>query len=426
MSLLKRFLPLLILLLAVLVFVLLRATRPEPPPAGDEERRWPIAVFNLVPQDLAPQLRLFGQLVSSSDIQLRARTAGDVAQVLVRSGEAVAAGQLLLVLEDLDAQALYRQRQAEVQELVSQLEQRRLQQQIDQQALEEEELLYRLAERQYQRQQQLAQTDRASARQVEEAAQALSQQRLIRLQRELALAYYPSQVQQLEAQLRRARAQQEVAARDLAATQLRAPAAMRIQEVLVAEGDRVTAHEPLVRLHRPDELELEARIPISALPQVSAALDQQTDVYATTELDGQPLVFRLQNLASLTTEGAGVMATFVLEQGRADGLALGRFIDAQLDLPVMQGVFWLPLEAVQGRNRVYRVQDGRLESLQVELLGEHRFDGQPGVLVSQAGITAGDQLLATRLPNAMQGLLIEIVSERGSAQRGLGQQEQGE
>lgn len=406
----KRFLPLLVILVALLGFVLLRLTRPEPPQAGDEERRWPVAAVVLQAQDLSPELRLFGQLTSNTDALLRARTAGDVQAVPVRSGQLVLAGELMLQLDGLDAQTLFDQRRAELLDLQSQRQQRLMQHQVDQQALVQERSMLQLAERQYERQRQLAQGDRASQRQVEEASLALSQQRLALMNRELAVEQHPSRMQQLDAAIRRAQSQLQLAQRDLEATALRAPHPLRVQEVLVARGDRVNVNEPLLRIFVPENLEFEARLPLSRIAQVRDALAAGQPLLASAEVDGRKLVFRMQQLAGRTQDAAGVLANFALQEGDVDGLALGRFVDARLQLPVQQQVYWLPTDAVQGQDRVYRISDGRLEGLQVELLGDHQRDGRPGLLVRSALLQPGDELLANRLPNAMQGLPVDVVS----------------
>ncbi|SFB84478.1 HlyD family secretion protein [Marinospirillum celere] len=408
-ALLKRFLPFLIILLALLGFVLLRMTRPEPPAAGDEERRWPITVVEIQAGDYAPSLRVFGELTSNTDAQLRARAAGDVQEIHVREGQRVAEGDLLITLDDLDARALYQQREAEMADISAQLEQLQSQHRVDRQALDQEEAMLLLTERQYERLRQLLATNRASQREVDEAQLALAQQRLAVINRELAIEQFTSRQQQLKSNLQRAETQLAMARRDLEATRLKAPVDLRVQEIQVSRGDRVAANEPLVSVFVPEQVELLARLPVSRLATLRSALDQGLTLKAETQVDGQTLIFELQELAGRTQDTAGIKAVFSLLEGDPEGLALGRFIDANLALPVEKGVYWLPADAVQGRNRVYRVLDERLEGLNVEALGQLLVDGQPGVLVRSEELTSGDRVMTNRLPNAMTGLLVEAV-----------------
>ncbi|MDR9467697.1 biotin/lipoyl-binding protein [Marinospirillum sp.] len=413
--LLKRFLPLVVILVALAGFVVLRMTRPEPPPAGDEERRWPIAVMQVQPGDYAPQLRLFGELTSQTNATLRARTAGDVQEIRVREGQQVSQGQVLLQLDDLDARALYHQRQAELQDLTSQLEQLQSQHRVDQEALVQEKGMLVLAERQYNRMRQLADANRASQREVDEAQLSLTQQHLALMNRELAVDQYSSRLQQLQSNLQRARTQQQLAQRDLEATQLKAPTDLRVQEILVGEGDRVAGQAPLISVFVPEQLEMKARLPVSHVDALQSALAAQKPLYAQAKVGDEQLVFELQELAGHTRNAAGIEAVFTLAEGRPEGLALGRFIDAHLSLPELKAVFWLPVAAVQGRNRIYRVVDSRLEGLDVELKGNRVLAGEPGVLVSSEELQAGDEVLVNRLPNAMQSLLVEVMETRDLA-----------
>jgi len=414
-ALVKSFLPVIVILVAVVGFVVLRMTRPEPPPAGEEERRWPIAVVEIAPGDFAPEVRIFGELISQTDATLRARTAGDVAEIFVREGQRVSKGELLLRLDDLDARAAYQQRKAELEDFIAQQEQLDSQHEFNLQALSQEEGMLVLAERQFDRMRQLAKAERASQREVDEAELALNQQRLTVMSRQLAIGDYTSRHQQLKASIERASIQKQLAERDLKAAELRAPADLRVQEILVGKGDRVATNEALLRIFVPEQLEMQSRLPVTYVRELQAALNEQQPLYAKARVDGEALVFRLQELAGHTLDTAGVRANFTLHQGSPEGLALGRFVDAQLVMPTVQAVYWLPVDAVQGRNRVYRVVDNRLDGLNVELKGDLTLEGRPGVLVASKDLQEGDQLLANRLPNAMQSLLVEVVEKRDLA-----------
>lgn len=407
----KRFLPLIILLVAVSGFLLLRLTRPEPPPAGDQERRWPVAVIAAQSVALAPELRLYGQLNSATDAVLRARVAADVVAIPVRAGQSVQPGDLLVQLDDLDARALLAQREAELADAQAQLLQVEQQQARDQQALIEEQVMLEIAERQYQRITQLARTDQASARQREEAELTLAQQRLAVLNRQLSLDTFELRLTQARAGADRAQRLYEMAERDWASTRLQATGHWRIQSLEVSEGDRVAAHEPLMRVFAPQALEMQARIPLPYVSLLDQALNAGQVLLAETEVQGQNLTFRLNQLAARTLDSAGLQAGFVLDSGDGQRLALGQFVDALLTLPEEADVFWLPAESLQGRDRIYRVVDGRLEGLNVQWVGEKRLAGRPGILIRSDELASGDQVLANRLPNAITSLSVEVVEE---------------
>jgi hypothetical protein len=71
----------------------------------------------------------------------------------------------------------------------------------------------------------------------------------------------------------------------------------------------------------------------------------------------------------------------------------------------------VPYQAVYGGNRVYRLAEGRLEGLDVEIVGGHlEEDGSERLLILSAELNRGDLLVTTHLPNAMTGLRAEALA----------------
>ncbi len=124
---------------------------------------------------------------------------------------------------------------------------------------------------------------------------------------------------------------------------------------------------------------------------------------------GQPIRAELVRLAGETREGeAGISALFRVTEGAGD-LPLNRFVNLQLRLPEEPDSIAVPFEALYGRDRVYRVVDARLQGLQVERLGEITdAEGQTRALIRHPELESGDVLAATRLPNAVDGLQVEV------------------
>jgi hypothetical protein len=61
-------------------------------------------------------------------------------------------------------------------------------------------------------------------------------------------------------------------------------------------------------------------------------------------------------------------------------------------------------------DRIYRLDEGRMTALDVERIGEYRGpDGSVQVLVRSAALRAGDQIVTTQLPNAVNGLKVEVM-----------------
>ena len=72
----------------------------------------------------------------------------------------------------------------------------------------------------------------------------------------------------------------------------------------------------------------------------------------------------------------------------------------------------LPYEAIYGTDRIYRLEGERMRTLQVERVGEQRgLDGSARVLVRSPELKAGDEIVITQLPNAMDGLRVRVAEE---------------
>ncbi|WP_444677096.1 hypothetical protein [Halomonas sp. E19] len=99
---LKRLLPVLILAIGVAGFVALRLTRPEPDEAVPQERSWRVEAMTVAYAEQVPVLPLFGEVVAPDRVSLVAPMVGRIAERPVREGQRVAAGTLLVALEEAD------------------------------------------------------------------------------------------------------------------------------------------------------------------------------------------------------------------------------------------------------------------------------------------------------------------------------------
>ena len=60
----KRLTPVIIVLIGIVVFIILRVTRDQPEPVGNQERAWRVATETISPDAFQPRLTLYGQLES--------------------------------------------------------------------------------------------------------------------------------------------------------------------------------------------------------------------------------------------------------------------------------------------------------------------------------------------------------------------------
>ena len=117
----KTILPIVFLLAGVVVFVVLKMTRAQPPPAQITERVWRVDVQRVAPATLSPTLTLYGNVESPRVLKAAAPQEAVVNEVLVKEGEGVSQGQLLLQLDDRDFLPRLDQARAEVAQLEAEI-----------------------------------------------------------------------------------------------------------------------------------------------------------------------------------------------------------------------------------------------------------------------------------------------------------------
>ena len=99
----RRWLPWLILTLAVAGAAALIATKPKSQPVVTTERAWLVDTQAAVPGSYRPSVTLYGRIESLWSSELTAGVAADVVAVDVIDGDQVSAGDLLVRLDDRDA-----------------------------------------------------------------------------------------------------------------------------------------------------------------------------------------------------------------------------------------------------------------------------------------------------------------------------------
>jgi len=406
----KVTLPILIILFSVSVFMVLRASRPEQPLAESKERVWRVEVLEVIPQTLAPSLTLYGQVETPTLFRAAAPSGSRVQQVLVREGEKVQKGQLLISLDPRDFLPRVEQARAEVAEFEAQLRSERIRQHSDLSALEYERKLLKLSSQGVERAQRLQTKKLGSDSELDQASQALARQALSLTSREHSIADHPARIQALEARMQKASAGLAQAELDFERSQVIAPYAGRIAAVDVAEGNQVSANQQLLSLYDSKSLELRARIPSPFLDELEQTRQSGYPLIGLTHGERQ-VRLRLIRLAG-EADPSGTDALFAIERGDR-WLRSGQILQFTLQRQPRKGALAVPYSVLYGGDRVYRLVQGRMQGVGVEMLGSvTAADSSEKMLILSDELKAGDELIITHLPNAMNGLRAEaVVSE---------------
>jgi len=401
-------LPILIITFSVSIFMVLRASRPEQPAVSTNDRVWRVEVLEVVPQTLAPSLTLYGKVETPTLFKAAAPAVSRVQRVLVREGEAVAKGQLLISLDPRDFLPRVQQAQAEMAELEAQLRSERIRQDSDLNALEYERKLLGLSSQGVDRARRLQTKKLGSDSELDQALQELARQSLLLTSRELSIADHPARTQVLEARLQKAAAGLAQAELDLERSQVKAPYPGRVATVEAAEGNQVSANQQLLSLYNPASLELRARIPTPYLDELQQNLETGYPLIGFSGRGGKPIQLRLVRLAG-EADPSGIDALFEIDQG-GSSLRSGQILRFTLRRQPREGALVVPYSVLYGADRAYKLVQGRMQGLQLEAFGSYVTEsGEEQLLVRSDQLEAGDKLVITHLPNAMDGLRAEAV-----------------
>jgi multidrug efflux pump subunit AcrA (membrane-fusion protein) len=193
----------------------------------------------------------------------------------------------------------------------------------------------------------------------------------------------------------------------MARSAVSAPFDAIISEVEVAAGDRVSLGQMLISMFPINNLEIRAHLPINYIKSVQLALaDGQKLEASVVDRDdlGRFTVIRLAGEA----EATGIDVYFEIGVVPVQ-LRPGELLPLNLKLPLESGVFAVPYQAIYGNSRIYRVDEDRLQAVDVRSIGQARTaEDQILVLIRSDDIKSGDLIAVTHLPNAISGLKVKV------------------
>ena len=399
-----------IVALGIVVTLYLDKTKPEAVPAPASERTWPVRTVKISLGPQTPAVTLFGRTESPSHARISAGITADVVAVHAREGTLVTAGAPMLNLDDRDAKLRLRQREAELAELQAELELEAERRKADELALAHDSDMLVLSRSAVTRAQDLAGRNLGSRSQLDTARQDETRQRMALDNRRSALRSADARVTRLQARVAKAEAIRDQARLDVQRAEISAPFPGRISRVHVAAGERARAGDPLLEMFDIRTVELRAQIPLRYLDSIRSQLGEGRTLTATVTVDGTTLDATLDRLGAQVADNRGGVDALFRLQSAPRWLGIGRTTTLALDLAPVNDSAAVPLEALYASDRIFKVIDGRMVGITVERLGE-RSDpsGSATVLVRSTELTTGDTIVATHLPNAIDGLRVKSI-----------------
>ncbi len=247
-----------------------------------------------------------------------------------------------------------------------------------------------------------------------------------------------------EASLREARARLERAERDLTRTELTAPYRGRVRSEQVDVGQFVTRGAPIARLYAVDYAEVRLPVPdrelayleVPLVPRIGDAADapptpgsrvvlsaefagqlhdwEGTLVRTGAELDPRSrmvqLVARVSDPYGLET-GLETGLESSPESERTTPLAVGLFVEAEIEGRAVDRVFVIPRDALRDGNRMWIVDaEKQIQIRDVEVLRTERDN-----VIIGAGLVSGDRVCTSLLAAAINGMRVRVLDDEESA-----------
>ncbi len=398
------------ILVAALIFVLLFIFRPGQLVRQPTVKPQLIHAITLKTGNYQPQILLFATLQSTRHTQLTAPWAGDVKKILVQDGQAVKKGQLLVQLDDEHEHLTAKRLLSQAHEKEAQLEQLRMQTQTEKKNLSLEKQRYEIAKTALNRQKQLHKQGHTSLNDVDKARKHLAEVKTVWHKAQLHVEHASLRLEQKNHQWQQAQYAWEQAELILAEGQVKAPFDGLVTHVDVASGNRVPVGALLLTLVDTYNQEARALLPDKYVSWVKESLRQKKIVTVLPFAQKASANMQIKSLSGQIKTGHLGREVIFSIQG-ANEWVEGKTLPVLINRPVVSGSFVIPAAALYQHNVVYAVRDGYLKRCVVHVDGEkYHWGGHTQWVVSSNEITNGEKVLSQRLPQAIDGLRVKVVS----------------
>ena len=324
-------------------------------------------LLTVTPRDLRQTLSATGSLRAYNQASVKARVAGEVRDVLVREGETVKAGQVLVRMDESD----YRARVAQAEGAL-------------------------LAAR--------GQLDIAAK--ARENNQALMDRGFISRN---AYDTAKSQYDIAQANVNAARGGLDLSRKALGDTVIRAPISGVVASRSVQPGEKVSADNKLLEVVDLARMEMEVAVPTSDI----IAIAPGQEVAVRIEGLAQPLPATVVRINPATQAGSRSIMTYLQLENPQNRLRAGMFGEARLTLSKKAGVLAAPPSALQQNGDsayVYAIEQDKLVRRQVQT-GITGSDGDVTLIEIIDGLEAGARIVRSNLGNLPAGAIVKVTQQ---------------
>jgi RND family efflux transporter MFP subunit len=344
----------------------------------------------------SPEIRLLGKIEPQQKIDIVAELSAQVVAQRVNAGETVQEGDLLLSLDDFNAQLSVAQTQSDIADVETRIALLKSQQSLNEQAVLVERSQLALLKEKYKQQKAI----NASPQTLADLDQQIARQALSLLQTESAVSTAPLSLKQLTLQKDKLNLALSSAQKQLSKTRITAPFSGQVASINVHPGQTVNPGSPLLTLISNEQMLVKTSLPM----QLSSVRSNLTG--NATHQSKQSSVTFSHGETQLLPGSAGLSSWFDITDDQQ--WTSGEIINVSLNMPAIENALKVPVSALFQDKWIYTVdEEQRLAPIEVALKGRTREDNKDWLIVTPLEpLFTETRILTTRLNNPTSGLKI--------------------
>ena len=324
----------------------------------------PQEIFKVTPIELKQTMALSGALRAVDQASVKARVAAEVREVLVREGESVTAGQILVRMDASEFQARVDQAKGNLHAMRAQLE--------------------------------IASKNRDNNR-------ALLDKGFIS---RAAFDNTASQFAAAQANVESAQGALDIVQKLLNDSVVRAPISGLIAVRNVQPGEKVSTDYKLLDIVNLKKMECEALVPTSDIPKIKIGQSVLLHIEGLTE----EFIGNVTRINPATQAGSRSIAIYIQVANPQDMLKVGMFADAQLVLRTKANAIAIPQTAVHKESSgayVYALEKNLIVRKNITL-GQEGRSGEVALIEITSGLNVEDQIVKTDMGNLRPGTAVRM------------------
>ncbi len=406
-----------ILALAVFGFIQLQKIFKTEQKVEARQTIYTVNQLKVSPQAHTPIQFLYGTLREKNIQTLSAPANGEVDKIFVESGQEVKVGDDLIHMDASDFVLQVDLAQASIDEAQIELRQLKLDTTSLQNQLKNQKQLLALRDRQLKRQKTLFKKEFATQQSMDNAEQTY-------LVQALAVDGVQDQLNTLKVRESRLKVQADRAQSNMNKALLAQQRSIRkasedalIVEVLVNEGETMSAGKPLIRLLPKTKFNIEAALINNQALSFLDELNSENGIKAEVSYFDNNLLYELSSVEGDASDGSlmGVFSPVNEALALTTNIRPGVSMRMKLYRPIEQNAVAVPFSALYGRNRIYKIEEGRLRAVLVDYIGKidpplayRQKSENAWALIRSEKILNDTNIMITHLPNAVDGLPVSV------------------